>query len=199
MKMLIFCSLGLACFVGCTLWLSGLTITALTYLRALFVLVVLFWVRCECFMWLRADAMCHLVEAMSSAMEAYRTAKRGDVSVSDYHTLLCEIHGLSQTILHLSDQQALLQEIRGGVLKSARYSRHVFGLLNGGRASPKRASSSSEGVLNGGRASPKRGSSSSEGVLNDGRASPKRTSSSSEGVRRKLRKRSLSDSCLSLS
>ena len=179
--MLIFCSAGLACFVGCTLWLSGLTITALTYLRALFVLVVLFWVRCECFMWLRADAMCHVVEAMSSAMEAYRTAKRGDVSVSDYHTLLCEIHGLSQTILHLSDQQALLQEIRGGVLKSARYSRHVFGLLNGGRASPKRASSSSEGVLN------------------DGRASPKRTSSSSERVRRKLRKRSLSDSCLSLS
>jgi hypothetical protein len=178
MQLLIFCSVGLACFLGCTVWRSGQTITALTYLRALFVLVVLFWVRCECFVWMRvdvdetitalaylralfvlvvlfwvrcecfmsmrADDMCHVVEAMSIATEAYRTAKRGDVSVSDYHTLLCEINSLSQTILRLSDQKALLQDIRGGVLKSARYSKHAFGLLNGGGASPKRTGSSSD-------------------------------------------------------
>jgi hypothetical protein len=165
MKMLILCCMGLTCFLGCIMWLSEQTITVLTYLRAIFVLVVLFWVRCECFMWLRADAMCHAVEAMRSAMEAYRTAKRGgetDLSVSDYHMLLCEINSLSQTVVNLSDQQTLLREIRAGVLKSARYSRHAFGLLNGGSASPKR--------VNG----------------------------SPERVRRKLRRSSLSDSCISL-
>ena len=163
--MLIFCSLGLACFVGCTLWLSGLTITALTYLRALFVLVVLFWVRCECFMWLRADAMCHAVEAMRRTVEAYKNVKRGGdtaVSLSDYHALLCEINSLSQTIVNLSDQRNLLREMKGAVLKSARYSRSVLGLLNGGSSSPKRGSESSE------------------------------------GAKRKLRRSSLSDSCISL-
>jgi hypothetical protein len=140
------------------------TITALTYLRAIFVLVVLFWVRCECFMWLRADAMCHAVEAMRRTVEAYKNVKRGGdaaVSLSDYHALLCEINSLSQTIVNLSDQRNLLREMKGAVLKSARYSRTVLGLLNGGSCSPKGGSGSSE------------------------------------RARRKLRRSSLSDSCLS--
>ena len=115
-------------------------------------------------MWLRVDAVCHVVEAMRSAMEAYRAAKRGgetDLSASDYHMLLCEINSLSQTIVNLSDQRNLLREMKGAVLKSARYSRTVLGLLNGGSCSPKGGSGSSE------------------------------------RVRRKLRRSSLSDSCLS--
>ena len=162
--MLILYAVGPVCILGCSMLLGEQTITALTYLRAIFVLVVLFWVRCECFMWLRADAMCHAVEAMRRTMEAYTRATEGGdtaVNLSDYHTLLCEINSLSQTIVHLSEQENLLREIRGAVLKSARYSRTVLGLLNGGSSSPK-----------GGHGSDER-------------------------ARRKLRRSSLSDSCLS--
>ena len=165
MKRLVLYSVGPACFLGCIMLLGEQTITALTYLRAIFVLVVLFWVRCECFMWLRADAMCHAVEAMRRTMEAYTRATEGGdtaVNLSDYHTLLCEINSLSQTIVHLSEQANLLREIKGAVLKSARYSRSVLGLLNSGSSSPKRGSGSSE------------------------------------RAKRKLRRSSLSDSCISL-
>jgi hypothetical protein len=164
MKLFIICSAGLVCLLGCLLCLSEQAIVALTSLRAIFVLVVLFWVRCECFMWLRADAMCHAVEAMRRTVEAYKNVKRGGdtaVNLSDYHALLCEINSLSQTIVNLSDQRNLLREMKGAVLKSARYSRTVLGLLNGGSCSPKGGSGSSE------------------------------------RVRRKLRRSSLSDSCLS--
>jgi len=165
MKLFIICSAGLVCLLGCLLCLSEQAIVALTSLRAIFVLVVLFWVRCECFMWLRADAMCHAVEAMRHTVEAYTRATEGGdtaVNLSDYHTLLCEINSLSQTIVHLSEQANLLREIKGAVLKSARYSRSVLGLLNGGSSSPKR------------------------GI------------GSSERAKRRLRRSSLSDSCISL-
>ena len=121
------------CLLCCILCASDQTIATLTSPRVVLVFVLMFWVRCECFICMRIDAMCCAVKTMCDAVGPNATAKepcRTAVSLSEHHALLCEIKSLNQTVAHLSDQQALLLEIRNGVLKSMRCSRDVFDRMN---------------------------------------------------------------------
>jgi hypothetical protein len=120
------------CLLFCILSFDEQTVATLTTPRSVFVLVLLFWVRCEVFMRLRVDAMCHAVETMCHSVKADKMTKEAHglggtvVSLSDHHALLCEIRNLSQTMVNLSDQRVLLHEIRSDVRKSARCSRDVL-------------------------------------------------------------------------
>ena len=120
----------------CVLFSSDQTMAVLALLRVLFVLALLFWVRCELFVWPRVDAVCGAVEAMCHAVESRQAEKlakkdrEAPVNLSDYHALLCEIKSLNQTIANLSSQQTLLREIRVGVLRCMRFTRDVLGRLD---------------------------------------------------------------------
>ena len=126
----------LSCLLCCVLFSSDQTMAVLTLPRVLFVLALLFWVRCELFVWPRVDAVCGAVEAMCLAAGSRQPdahAKNGcetPVSLSDYHALLCEIKCLNETIANLSSQQTLLREIRVGILRSVRFTRDVLGRLD---------------------------------------------------------------------
>jgi hypothetical protein len=114
----------------CIIFSSSETLAALSSSRVVFVLVLLFWARCEFIVCLRVDAMSCAVEAMCRAMQA-KSNRETPVTLSDYHALLCEIKCLNQTVVNLSSQQALLREIRVGVLRSVRCFRDVVRRLDG--------------------------------------------------------------------
>ena len=135
----------LSCLLCCVLFSSDQTMAVLTLPRVLFVLALLFWVRCELFVWSRVDAVCCAVEAMCLAAGSRQSdahAKNGcesPVSLSDYHALLCEIKCLNETIANLSSQQTLLREIRVGILRSVRFTRDVLGRLDHSSSESRRS------------------------------------------------------------
>jgi hypothetical protein len=136
------------CLLFCILSFDEQAMATLATPRSMFVLVLLFWVRCECFMRLRVDAVCRAVEAMCHFVKVEKTTKddRGAaVSLSDYHALLCELRDLSQTVANLSEQRTLLHEIRGEVRKSTRCSRDVLDRMD--RSSSPGSLSSCEQTL----------------------------------------------------
>ena len=120
----------------CVLFSSEQTMAVLTLPRVLFVIALLFWNALRALCMAKKDAVCSVVEALGHTAgsrqvdERAKDGRKTQLSLSDYHALLCEIKCLNETIVNLSSQQTLLREIRVGVLRSVRLSRDVLDRLD---------------------------------------------------------------------
>ena len=118
----------------CVLFSSEQTVAVLTLPRVLFVIALLFWNALRALCMAKKDT--GAVEAVGHAAgspqvdERAKDGRKTQLSLSDYHALLCEIKCLNETIVNLSSQQTLLREIRVGVLRSVRLSRDVLDRLD---------------------------------------------------------------------
>jgi len=96
----------------CVLFSSDEAMTVLASPRVVFVLALVFWMRCEWCMRLKVEKWCQ-------SMHSQQTGK-----------MVKENYELSQTVMNLSDQHTLLCEIRNGVHRSVRGSKDVLAQLN---------------------------------------------------------------------
>jgi hypothetical protein len=99
----------------CVLCFSDQNIALLTSPRVLLVCMLLFWLRCEWCMRKRVEEMCLKAEATANFQQECRMVK--------------ENFELSQTVMNLSEQHALLCSIRNTGLKTLRYSKDAFAEL----------------------------------------------------------------------
>jgi hypothetical protein len=104
-----------AILLCCVLCFSDQNIALLTSPRVLLVCMLLFWLRCEWCMRKRVEKICLKAEAAASFRQECMMVK--------------ENFELSQTVMRLSEQHALLCAIRNTGLKTLRYSKDAFAEL----------------------------------------------------------------------